>query len=579
MLYKTTSDLDFGINYILIRSYGCVLGVVVKRNVVAFLSKEGLLIQDIQNNKKKFTTHYKNEDMTDDLVLCLSSQTSQAEWASLFADYSVSDLHFKQKSVKGAFFVRVDDRYVVFTFGHGRSLIEKNSIERGFGLRVSMNLGDPEQLKSVDKSTLERVARNTRSQVAMNSGIQDFDFEFDHEILKSITAIVSRNDEQLEMVSGNDSVSLYTEIEPDKFRDIADRLVSAYFSDNYKEQYPWAEFIGLETDPDIIKDLESMLVDKFNTSDIDDFWLAPPKIIDYHDFSGFVYSAKSIRNGIPCKHPELKLETFLAEAPFKNKTSISINALKTKEICLYNGDEQHIDSIGLFDALNGELEYKGLKYVLNDGRWYHVKKSFAKEVESYFDMLPRWAGFADRPYKDKRECCYLRRIADQEQIAVLDQHWVRQKDIKQNYEFCDLLTQCNRIIHVKHYGGSSVLSHLFAQATNGLDMMLNCPEVIPQVQEHLEDTYLSFNFSPSGNRVHKIVLAIIQSRQGDIHIPFFSKVNLRHHAREIQNKGFTVELAKIPVDLSAVVDSTSKLNCKCKSKTAACTKTLTESLD
>lgn len=546
----------------------------MKRNVVAFLSKEGLALEEVQNNNKRFTSHYKDEE--DDLILCLSNQTTNAEWASLFSDYNIGEQYFKQISVKGAFFVKVDNRYVIFTFGHGRSLIDKSSIERGFGLRVSMNLGDPEQLKSIDKSTLDRVARNTRSQVALNSGIQDFDFAFDHEILKSITAIVSRSDEELELVSGNDSVSLYTEIEADKFREIADRLVTAYFSDNYKEQYPWAEFIGLESDPEIVKQLESKLVENFKAKNLEGFWLAPPRIIDYHDFSGFVYSTKSIRNEAPCKHPELKLDTFLVEAPFKNKASISISTLKAKEIYLYNGDNQHIDTIGFFESLNGELDIDGLKYVLNDGHWYHIKQSFAKEVESYFDLLPRWKGLEDKPYKDQRECCYLRRIADNEQIAVLDQHWVRHKDVKQNYEFCDLLTQCDRIIHVKHYGGSSVLSHLFAQATNGLDMMLNCPEVIPQVQEHLEETYISFNFSPSGNRVHKIVLAIIFPHMGDLHIPFFSKVNLRHHARDMENKGFTVELAKIPVDKTGLLDLSSKSKCQCKSQTAKCTKLLTE---
>ncbi|MCZ0757647.1 TIGR04141 family sporadically distributed protein [Vibrio diabolicus] len=30
-----------------------------------------------------------------------------------------------------------------------------------------------------------------------------------------------------------------------------------------------------------------------------------------------------------------------------------------------------------------------------------------------------------------------------------------------------------------------------------------------------------------------------------MHLPFFSKVNLRHQSRRLQNMGFTVELAKI----------------------------------
>jgi uncharacterized protein (TIGR04141 family) len=549
----------------------------MKKNIVAFLGKENLTITELLNQEKKFTTHLHINGIEDNLVLCLANSSSQVDWATLFYDYNVESRKLRQESVKGVFFVKVDNRYVMFTFGYARGLINKHSIERGFGLRVSMNLGDPEQLKSIDKSTLERVTRNTRSQVALNSGIQDFDFEFDHEILKSITAIISRSDDELEMVSGNDSVSIYTEIEFDKFPEIAERLITAYFSEDYKEQYPWAEFIGLESDPLIIKKLEQALTNCFNERNTLNFWLAPPRIIDYEDFSGFVYSIKTIRNGTPCKHPELNIDAFLAEAPFKNNTSITIGAMKTKNIYLLNGNDQQIDTIGFFEALNGEIECCGQKYVLNDGHWYSIKGSFASEVESYFQRIPRWNGFETKHYHDKRECCYLRRIADSEEIAVLDQHWVRQKDIKQNYEFCDLLTQCHRIIHVKHYGGSSVLSHLFAQATTGVDMLLNCPEVIPQIEEHLEETYLSFHFDPLSSRKHIIVLAVIQSREGDLHLPFFSKVNLRHHARDMQNKGFTVELAKIPVDHSRISDALSNVGkCMCKSKTAKCTAELTK---
>lgn len=544
----------------------------MKRNVVAFLGKENLKISELQNHSKSFSTHYFNNNK-EDLVLCLSKHANKVDWASLFSEFDIDGKYFQQETIKGALFVKTENRYVIFTFGYGRSLVEKSSIERGFGLRVSMNLGDPTQLKSIDKSTLDRVARNTRSQVALNSSIQDFDFEFDHEILKSITAIVNRPDNELELVSGNDSVSIYTEIEFEKFHEIAERLLLAYFSDNYKTEYPWAEFIGLETDPFIISELESKLVSHFNNRQISEYWLAPPRIINYEDFSGFTYSSKTIKSGMPCKHPELNLEAFLTEAPFKNSTGITINAIKSKKIYLLNGDDQQIDTIGFFEALNGEVDSGGEKYVLNDGHWYHIKESFAHDVEEYFNNLPRWYGLESKPYGDKRECCYLRRIADKEEIACLDQHWVRQKEIKQNYEFCDLLTQCDRIVHVKHYGGSSVFSHLFAQATMGLNMLLNSEEIIPQVQEHLEDTYISFDFRASDTkRTHTIVLAVIQSREGDLHFPFFSKVNLRHHARDMQNKGFTVELAKIPVDMSKMPSALEKsTKCECKPKVAKCT--------
>ncbi|MBB1386376.1 TIGR04141 family sporadically distributed protein [Pseudoalteromonas sp. SG45-5] len=549
----------------------------MKRNVIAFLSKENLSIEELLDNTKQFNKYTLTPDNLHDNVLCLAFHKNEADWSSLFSAFNLNKNEFEQRSVKGVYFLKVENRYMIFTFGYGRALINKSSIERGFGLKVSMNLGDPKQLKSVDKSVLERVARNTRSQVLTNSGIQDFDFEFDHEILKSITAIVSGDDDLLEMVSGNDSVSLYTDVEFEKFPSIAQRLIDAYLSDEYKKLYPWADFIGLETDPAVLESLENILVQKFIDNDIEGFWLAPPQVIDYEDFSGFAYPACFKRNGHTALHPEMDLKVFLQEAKFKNIEQLSISTLKSKYIFLINGAGNTLDKFRMYDALNGEFSLEEQKYILNDGRWYHIKKSFAEEVTNYFDSLPRWDGLENKHYKDLRECCYLTRIADEEEIAVLDQHWVRNKEIKQNYEFCDLMTQCNRLIHVKHYGGSNVFSHLFAQATNGVEMLLNSPEVIPQIQEHLENTYISFDFDITEPRKHIIVLAVIQQKGGDLHLPFFSKVNLRHHARNIQNKGFTVELAKIPVDPIGVLDiKNSGSKCECKPKSAKCTKELTD---
>ncbi|MCX2768992.1 TIGR04141 family sporadically distributed protein [Pseudoalteromonas sp. B530] len=554
----------------------------MKRNVVAFLGKKNLSIDELLDNTKAHSKHYLDPSEQSNNVLCLAAHKSPAEWSALFSSFKVDEKDFQQRTVKGVYFVKVEDRYVIYTFGYGRCLVNKSSIERGFGLRVSMNLGDPEQLKSIDKATLERVARNTRSQVLKKSSIQDFHFEFDHEILKSLTAIVDNGNDCLEMVSGNDSVSLYTEIEFEKFACISERLIDAYLSQDYKERYPWAEFIGIESDPTVIEKLEAKLLQRLNEildSKEDepwDVWLAPPEIIDYANFAGFVYPAEKRQGHSSGSHPEMNLRQFLLEANFQKKKGITIKTLKSKYIFLVDGTERILDKYRAYDALNGEFSLDEVKYVLNDGRWYHVKTSFAQEVESYFDKLPRWKGLECKPYHDLRECCYLRRIADDEEIALLDQHWVRNKEVPQNYEFCDLMTKDNRLIHVKHYGGSNVISHLLAQASNGVEMLLNSPEIVPQVQEHLQNTTINFYFDRTKPRQQTIVLAIIQARKGELHLPFFSKVNLRHHARNIQNKGFTVELAKIPVDkLETARVKDSGVKCKCQARTAECTKELT----
>ena len=151
------------------------------------------------------------------------------------------------------------------------------------------------------------------------------------------------------------------------------------------------------------------------------------------------------------------------------------------------------------------------------------------------------------PYGDRKEGEYLRHVEDGENLALLDQKWIYPHGSKgHRIEFCDLMSQCGALIHVKKYGSSSVLSHLFAQATVATELLMNDESIKDQVNKHLEETYLTLNFDPKDSpRNYRIILAIMQSKAGPLHIPFFSKVNLRHHARRLENMGFTVELAKI----------------------------------
>jgi len=496
----------------------------------------------------KSSTRFELKHRGDKYFLYLARTKGEVSWKKLFDEFDIDSKYFRQNSAKGVLLIRFEERYLAFTFGYGRALLNLSSFEKGFGLRVAMNLGDPNQIKSIDKATLDKVARNTRSQVSVNSGVEDFDFEFDHEILKSLTAIVDRADEELELISGNDSVSIYTELSFEILSSLGERLLKAYDADDYKERYPWAEFIGIETDPETRNRLDEMLVSKLDSGDLSETWIAAPNIVNYHDFTGFVYNLKPKKGCSICRHPELDLVSFLEEAPFRKPLTIS--SLKSKKIYLLNGDDRELESWKLYDTINAEVVLDNTKYVINDGRWYRIKDSFSKVVEDYFQQMLSQSSELEFPlYHDKSETDYLRRVADGQELALLDQKWVYPKETKQRIEFCDLLSQCNAIIHVKRYGSSSVFSHLFSQATIGLDLLLYDEDIKSQVHAHLDDTYLSFKFDSTEPRgKYRIVLAIIYHKEGGVHMPFFSKVNLRHHARNMESKGFKVELAKINID-------------------------------
>ncbi|MDI5838357.1 TIGR04141 family sporadically distributed protein [Shewanella xiamenensis] len=514
----------------------------MKLNVISYLIKDGVTESealDFDKAPQKISLNINDVQCS----LYLKKSHSKPKWSDIFSGVNgVNESIFYTESVKGLLIVKVYGRLLAFTFGHGRSMIKPYMVERGFGLRVALNLGDSERIKSIDKSTLEKVSLNTRSQTSRNTNVNDFDFEFDQEILKSISAIVedSESDES-EIISGCDSVSIYTNIELDQFPDLAKRLLTSYNDKKYQEKYPWVDFIQAITDQTVQSILNEKMLDKINSEQFDDVWISPPEIINYDDFSGFIYKFK--KGCCQCFHSELDLEVYIAEA--KIKKPVNIESLKRKEIRIFNSNEQDIGGWPIYQCMNSEVVYENETYILNDGRWYRVDSEFSNAVNSFFNSLNN-CNIKFPPYKGMHEGSYLRAIADGENFALLDQQWIYPKGTGNKIEFCDLLSQCNAFIHVKKYGSSSVLSHLFSQASVATDFLMNDPSVQEQVNNYLDETYLSVNFnSDESPRKYRIVLAIMQKSPGDLHLPFFSKVNLRHHGRRLINMGFKVELAKI----------------------------------
>jgi uncharacterized protein (TIGR04141 family) len=283
-------------------------------------------------------------------------------------------------------------------------------VERGFGLRVTLNLSDSEQIKSIDKSTLEKVSLNTRSQTSKNTNVDDFDFEFDQEILKSICAVVDNQvNEDNEYISGCDSLSIYTNIELDGFPDLARRLLTAYNSEKYKEKYPWVDFIQMITDPILLDRLNEKMVEMINNEDFDNLWISPPEIVDYNDFSGFVYKLRLKQS--PCFHGELDIAMYIAES--KLKKPITVESLKRREIRLYNASEIDIHGWTIFTCINSELTYENELYILNDSRWYRVEREFSESVNTFFNGL-NYCKIIFPPYNGLNEGEYLRSIADGE---------------------------------------------------------------------------------------------------------------------------------------------------------------------
>lgn len=95
--------------------------------------------------------------------------------------------------------------------------------------------------------------------------------------------------------------------------------------------------------------------------------------------------------------------------------------------------------------------------------------------------------------------------------------------------------------------GSSGLSHLFAQGVVAADMLLHDRRFREEFSRKLPTTHqlASVATSPQPGEF-EVAYAIVVGPDGELSLPFFSRVNLRNAARQLGQFGLRVALTPIP---------------------------------
>lgn len=102
---------------------------------------------------------------------------------------------------------------------------------------------------------------------------------------------------------------------------------------------------------------------------------------------------------------------------------------------------------------------------------------------------------------------------------------------------------------MKRYGQSSALSHLFAQGVVSGEIFQMDATFRHEVNKLLPQNCQIANPETRPKRDEfRVIYAIISDRPGPLHLPFFSRLNLKHAAKRLEIAGFRVAKAKIPVD-------------------------------
>lgn len=452
--------------------------------------------------------------------------------------------HLSNSSTSALMLIRVNHRYFGFAFGMGRHLLDNESIEHDFGLRVVLNIVDPDQLKSIDSRTFDELTLHSRRDVSQGSSLLAFGIDVSRDVLRAVTG-PPRDIEIGSRASGADALSLLSRAQPDQLPELCMKLYAAYQSDHYKERFGWIDQLRRVRDADTIERLDEHLVQRLRDRQLTDLHLAPPEPLQWDRVEGFRYS----RSPKDLCEPDPRITSYLTF--LRAGTDINLESLKRDRVYAINSENQEtLESWSIYKSLVFEAKEGSVLHALVAGQWYEVQADFAELVLNFARNLPELALPLPGAKLNVREEEYNKLAAEVLDSVNMDRKLIRGPH-GDPVELCDVLTANRTLLHVKKRGASSTLSHLFSQGLISAELLLReekfrkkARAMVSRVSKPFSDVIPLGRPDPREWEVSFVVLTRSR-RDTPLTLPFFSLVNLRVAALRLQDLGFKVSVRTV----------------------------------
>ena len=473
------------------------------------------------------------------------SHPEPPSWITNFFGNSLGQgLGILNSSAKAIFLVPIREKnrtvHFAISFGQGRHLLKEGVVEERFGLRVVLNSVGPESFRSIDKTTLGAVPKHSREQMSRDVAPADFGIDIEQDLVSSVTA--KSADQRLgKVITGKDAFHFSAPVNVTNIADFLRYSLTRSRSKSYKDNFDWIDQIAEVRNGTIEDVLNSELVQRLSQNHLDKIWMAVPEVLDWANVSGFRYIRPKRAELIG----DLTVEQFLEETA---DDPVSIDTLKNEHIFAISAEnDDELFRWSAFRCMYAEIDLKGKVYILNNGKWYEIAHDFSDEVQTYFQNIPE--SDIDLPdYRGGTELAYNEAaVQSLGGACCMDQRMIIHGGGHNKIEFCDIFTSDKKLVHVKKYGGSSVLSHLFMQGAVSGELLVSDGEFRAKLNRELPRGYKLAD--PKRTRPdpseYEIVYAIISGSANPLNIPFFSKVSLRSARRRLASYGYNITKKKI----------------------------------
>lgn len=465
-------------------------------------------------------------------------------WVKLFQSRLGDELgSLRNSGTAAVLLVPVNERLFALTFGYGRSLLNPDCYEESFGLRVVLNSVNSKKLRCIDIQSLDAVPLNRRNQSSIATDFADFGLDIEQDLICAATG-KPKDSSFGKLLTGKDALKVSLPFVLDDLPSLLTRLQTQFTAESYKQSFAWVDHLREVRTSSFITTLDEKLEEKLRNREFERTWLSIPEIIDWADISGFKYQRLS-----DDEREDIDWESYLDFLGEGQPCTVD-KFRKHRVLAISSSSGQEAHSWPLYKCIYCELTHEGADYALSNGKWYRVDKNFLADLNAAIASIPV-SDLTLPDFHGKDEGSYNTKVHEENPayFALMDRKIIRHGGGGGQIEFCDLYTTDRHFIHVKRYGGSSVLSHLFSQGTVSARLFLSDREFREKANQELPSTHKIENVEskPEAGR-HEVVYAIASTHaSGNPQLPLFSKINLRNNYNHLRTYGMKASLRYIQI--------------------------------
>ncbi len=349
--------------------------------LTAKLSKVNAQISDLLKSTSGLTQHSNWGNIQGCELFYGRSFTGIPKWHSFIASGAQTSIpsNLNNEGVSASTFSTIQNRYLIFLFGYGNHKLKGTHTERDFGIKVALNVLNPDKVKSIDSKKLENIVVNSRIQLSKENKLEGFGFEINKDFLKHISGKPSSTS-FAKMVSGGDSLTLNCDLQASNIQIKATEILNEYNSTSYKTNYSWIDNIRSMRDQVLIDDLNNLLIATFNdyllqnrTEVLD---IAMPELVDYANIDYF--KIKGYRS--VTEYDFIDIENLCNDIATNHISVVDFTWLNRNKIESINSTGHASYSWTIYNCIIHETIYAGDQYILSDGEWFAISTNYFASI-------------------------------------------------------------------------------------------------------------------------------------------------------------------------------------------------------